>query len=99
VPASGALIQRRAASGLLQSDGDARLRTRIQSGSESFLNAVHPEDRDRLRKTIEQGFRSQVETRAEFRSVLPAARSGGFLRAGARARLQTECRKLNGRHC
>jgi PAS domain S-box-containing protein len=49
---------------------------------ESFLNAVHPEDRDRLRKTIEQGFRSQVETRAEFRSVLPSGQIRWFSARG-----------------
>ena len=53
---------------------------------ESFLKGVHPEDRDRLRKTIEQAMRSQAETRVEFRSVLPNGQVRWFALRG-RSRL------------
>lgn len=41
---------------------------------ESFINRIHPEDRERMRRTTNQAMKSSVVTRAEFRILLPDGR-------------------------
>jgi len=38
---------------------------------ESFLNAIHPEDREAVRQAVEQALQTRVELRVEYRIVLP----------------------------